>query len=307
MVSIIICTYNREEVLCSTLRSVINRINADKVDAELIVVDQTLKHNDETVHFLKELSHEQKIRWIQLTTPSLPNARNVGIDAAKGRYLLFLDDDVELADTCLNAYIKAFENTKVDAVVGRVTLVNKDEKGNVLLLSKSPIKRFIKKVLSTFFSYKKSFKITSYGIILNNTNLNYYGIVDGGMGCNMAFRKEVFKKIGLFDVHYIGNALREETDIFMRLKRNKMKVLFEPQAHIFHIMYNQGGCRTEKNILYWENYFYNQTYFYLKNFGFGRIRIALLLMFDIFFCLRSNIPVGKILLGTYEKAQKLLK
>jgi glycosyltransferase involved in cell wall biosynthesis len=55
--SIIIPTYNRNEMLCTTLSNVLQYENQY---AELIVVDQTKEHDQDTAKFLNILTREKK-------------------------------------------------------------------------------------------------------------------------------------------------------------------------------------------------------------------------------------------------------
>ena len=300
--SIIIPTYNREDILCSTLSSLIDNICISKERYEIIVVDQTKLHEKATSTYLNKLVKEDKIILINEETPNLPNARNVGIKASSGLYILFFDDDVIVQKGCLDAYVNAFISTRCDSVVGKVTLVQSSPEGNVLLKAKSPLKVKLKKILSFLFR-SNGFIITFWGSVLNTLEHGKRGFVDGGMGCNMAFRKSVFEKIGYFDDHYKGNALREESDMFVRMKQNRMKILYEPNAHIFHVMANTGGCRSNQKLNYWKTYFFNQSYFYIKNFNFSLAWIKCLLLFDVIACKKQGINIGIELKNAYFDAK----
>jgi GT2 family glycosyltransferase len=56
--------------------------------------------------------------------------------------------------------------------------------------------------------------------------------VFGAYGAVMAFRKQVFEKIGYFDDDYF--LFFEETEFFLRMNINKLKVILCPSARIFH-------------------------------------------------------------------------
>lgn len=189
------------------------------------------------------------------------------------------------------------------SVVGRVCLANKS-KDNILLQNQTGLKSFIRKILMFLINRKKNFIISSLGFILYDMNIDMgqCTLTDGGMGCNMSFRKETFGKIGLYDTHYVGNAMREETDMFARLKKQGGKVMYQPKAYLLHMMNNTGGSRSIKTLAYWENYFYNQCYFYVKNFGFHFTWISSLLIFDIIKCTQRKIPVMRVLQESYKKA-----
>ena len=117
-ISIIVPTYQREAVLCSTLADVLKQ---DYPDYEVIVVDQTRTHQPETQAYLDSLIEADQIQYYPLSWASLPGARNYGVERSRGDIILFIDDDVELPEGYLQAHAKVFlEQPTVGAVAGRV-------------------------------------------------------------------------------------------------------------------------------------------------------------------------------------------
>ena len=56
-ISVVIPTYGREEVLCQTLRDV---LASRPEPTEVVVVDQTPRHEDQTEEFLLEVSTRRR-------------------------------------------------------------------------------------------------------------------------------------------------------------------------------------------------------------------------------------------------------
>ncbi|PMB04299.1 glycosyltransferase, partial [Fischerella thermalis CCMEE 5273] len=92
-ISVIIPTYGREEPLRD---SIIDVLKQDYSNFEVLVVDQTPKHEPEIEAFLSEQATAGKIQWFRLNWASLPGARNYAVRRAKGEIILFIDDDVKL-------------------------------------------------------------------------------------------------------------------------------------------------------------------------------------------------------------------
>ena len=91
--SIIVCTYNRSELLAATLKSILADPSA--VDRELLVVDNA--STDATaaaVSAAAATSGGTEVRYLVQPLRGKSNALNLGIREAHGRYLLFTDDDV---------------------------------------------------------------------------------------------------------------------------------------------------------------------------------------------------------------------
>jgi len=93
-VSIIIPTYKRPKALERVLRS----LDGSKVDGfkvEIVVADNDplASASDFMERFMKE--SRSPITHIHVPEPGVSNARNGALKAAKGRYILFIDDDME--------------------------------------------------------------------------------------------------------------------------------------------------------------------------------------------------------------------
>lgn len=86
LVSVVIPTYNRADLLCEALESVFAQTYKD---LEVIVVDDG--SNDNTGEVLAEFGN--RIQAVRLGRSGISAARNAGINAATGEYLAFLDSD----------------------------------------------------------------------------------------------------------------------------------------------------------------------------------------------------------------------
>ncbi len=87
--SVIIPVYNAEK----TLRRCLDSLLAERYpDAEIILVnDGSRDHSGETCR--EYSSREQNIRYIEEENGGVSTARNAGLDAASGEYVLFVDSD----------------------------------------------------------------------------------------------------------------------------------------------------------------------------------------------------------------------
>lgn len=305
--SIIIPTFNREQVLCDTINSVLYEIKQCSYsdECELIIIDQTKEHTLSIAEYIKDISLKSFVKYVYESYANLPHARNVGLKYAKGDIICFLDDDIKLHDGFLDRLMDRYEDKQIMSVVGLPILVNQDGE-NILLDSQGIVKKLLRIFLANIFCRNKASVITSIGLLLNNREHSRAKIAEDGRGCCMSFRKCVFDMIGLFDINYVGNALREETDIFFRMKKYRLCVFFDPDLVLDHIMANDGGCRNQKKEKYWQLYFDNQFYFFLKNYAFPKWYIKLLLLFDIITLKRNGLNVNIIINNSFERAKSLL-
>ena len=112
--SIVVPTYGRESVLIETL----HRLQAlDPPADEILVVDQTVDHEDATSRDLERLARRGAIRWLRRDEASIPGAMNEGLREAIGERILFVDDDVEPDTSLVGAHLNAAERQGEPVIV----------------------------------------------------------------------------------------------------------------------------------------------------------------------------------------------
>ncbi|NEP55422.1 MAG: glycosyltransferase family 2 protein, partial [Moorea sp. SIO3C2] len=117
-ISVVIPTYGREAVLCSTLKNVLEQ---PYPAFEVIVVDQTQTHEPATTAYLNSLKTNPQVTLYTVDWASLPAARNYAVERCHGDIILFLDDDVELPPDFLSAHAHNYQTRdNIGAVAGRV-------------------------------------------------------------------------------------------------------------------------------------------------------------------------------------------
>lgn len=104
MISVIVSIYNVERFLPSTIDSLLNQ--EGNIDFEILLVNDG--STDRSSDICEKYSGENKnIRVIHKNNGGLSSARNAGIDAAQGEYLMFLDGDDSLDPVTLRSLTKA--------------------------------------------------------------------------------------------------------------------------------------------------------------------------------------------------------
>jgi glycosyltransferase involved in cell wall biosynthesis len=106
MISIIIPTHNRADLLAETLKSLLAQTWPDW---EAIVVDDA--STDDTVALVQQFAQGESRLRLQVNDRSMgaPVCRNIGTEIARGDYLIYLDSDDCLAPTCLEHRHHAME------------------------------------------------------------------------------------------------------------------------------------------------------------------------------------------------------
>ena len=133
LVSVIIPTYYRNDLLVDTLQSVQNQVYGP---IEIIVVDDSGEANAQPV-----ANDFPDIEFIALERNcGAQNARTVGARRANGQYIHFLDDDDRMLPEKLSRQVPVLQRTEQTGVVytgikhkgGRTTLPDPDGRGDVL-------------------------------------------------------------------------------------------------------------------------------------------------------------------------------
>jgi GT2 family glycosyltransferase len=237
LVSVVLPTLERPDHLKRTLSCLFAQ---DYAPLEIIVVDQS-----ETPSLSLTDFPAPGFTCLRLTRQNLPLARNRGLSAGKGWIVLFLDDDLDFGPSLVSEHVKGHGlYLEAGAITGRIRLVPphawpRQDKPAVL--------------------DRKTAKF------LPNFDLDAPGECDFFVGCNVSFKRGVFDKVGGFDTRYIRNALYEEVDFCLRMKKAGLKVFYHPPAEVTHFRAESGGCRKLTGPDYLFIKFYNTGFFFCKN------------------------------------------
>ena len=241
MVSVIIPTYNRGDLIIDTLKDLV----AQKYSRfEIIIIDQSDKINKKVLNFIKK---HKIISYYHILEKGTSNAKNVGATKAQGNYYIFLDDDVLIDNKdFIQCHVDNYQDKLVGAVGGRVLMGE----------SKSQISKIKEVGKFKYFGLKE----------ITNFYADFRSEIDHVYGCNQSYRKDVFDRVGGFSKIYKGNAHLEEADLSFKVKKSGYKIYFDPKAYLVHLHYKSGGCRTKDiyDLRYW--LIHNYTVFYLRHF-----------------------------------------
>jgi glycosyltransferase involved in cell wall biosynthesis len=118
--SVIICTWNRAELLRQTLDSLEKLELPPDTESEVIIVDNNSSDETNAVcqQFLRQ--NPQRYRYIVEKRQGKSFALNTGIENARGRILSFTDDDVIVDPAWLAETIRMFESSPCVGVSGKI-------------------------------------------------------------------------------------------------------------------------------------------------------------------------------------------
>ena len=220
MITIIICTYNREKYIGPLLESIAKN-NYPKGDYEILLVDNNCTDNTRSVCDVFARDHADiSFRYVVEPEQGLSAARNKGIKEAKGDIIIYVDDDALIDSNYISSFAEHFANNPTTmAAGGPIEPLYETAEPNWM----SP---YTKALLTAWMNYGNT--------VRNYPNGRYPG------GGNAAYRKVVFDKVGLFNTELgrKGTALlaSEEKDIFDKMRALGMEVKYLPTPVLHHII-----------------------------------------------------------------------
>lgn len=224
MFSIVIVTYNREEVLIDTLRALMPLRDSLSCETEVLVIDQTKNHKESTLSYLQAWDQDRSIRWLRLDAPHLTRAMNTGLLQSRGDVVLFVDDDIIPFPQLLVHHLDAHNCfQEAGAVVGMVLQPGQNPCALPARTNRSLLWRDLD------FPF--------------NSTLESW--VDNVIACNLSVKRQQALSIGGFDEAFPPPvAFRFESEFAKRLIRAGGRIRFSPAAAIYHLAASSGGTRS---------------------------------------------------------------
>lgn len=217
--TVCICTLNRVKYLGATIEAVLKQ-DLPRGRFEILVVDNgSTDGTSEMVSVRFGADTRVPVRCIREETPGLSRARNRAIAETTSEFLVFLDDDAIPEPGWLALLADVFASSgKIGVVGGGVVPVY--EGGE-----------------PPWFSNRVNCIFMPLAGIEKRSEAHYprypYGV-------NLAFRRTVFEKVGLFreDLGYKGTRLipSEEVEIMLRIERGGGTIVYEPHALVRHVI-----------------------------------------------------------------------
>ena len=217
MISIIICTYNRDKYIYNALKSIAEN-DYPYSGYEIILVDNNCTDNTKAVCAQFNADYPEVVfRYLEEQNQGLSHARNRGIKKSTSEILVFVDDDATVFEWYLFAIQSFFEQHPTVLACG------------------GPIVPIYETGKPKWMSYYTSMLLG--GALYQGDKQKPFRSRYPGGG-NSAFRKETFEKYGVFNVELgrKGNGLigAEEKDLYDRLKKGNELIYYLPEMGICH-------------------------------------------------------------------------
>lgn len=258
MVSIVIANYNGAHFLKDCLGSLEKQSYRD---IEIIVVDNGSQDN--SVELLeKEYPHVKLIK--NRENLGFVTANNQGFNAARGEYLLFLNNDTKMDSAALERLVaRILVREDIGVVFSKLLLMDEPKK------------------LDAIGSFFTSFGFLYHLGFLEEDKGQYDNLKEifSPKGVSFLVRRSILEEIGVFDEDYF--AYFEESDMFWRIWLAGKKIEFVPSSIVYHKV--GGTCTKLPSAFIDYHAFKNRLCTLIKNLGaFSLLKI---LPLHIFACL----------------------
>jgi len=235
--SIIIISYNTRKLTEDCLNALQTSLKkSQSVSSEIIVVDNA--SSDDSVAMLRKRSDIHLI--INKKNLGFGAANNLGIEKARGRFILFLNSDV-IADAVnfkdLIAYMEA--DDKIGVLSVRVHLAD----GSIDPASH----RGFPTIWRSFSYYSKLEFLTQKipllsrlfgGYHLAHLNRNTIHEIDSPTAAFYLTRKDILDSVGGFDSAFFMYG--EDLDLSYRIKHEGFKIIYYPKFTVIHLKHQSG-------------------------------------------------------------------
>ena len=216
MISIIICTYNRDKYIHQCLSNLAN--NTTCYSWEIILVNNNSTDNTytECKRFAKD-NPNVNFHYFMETTPGLSYARNRGMCEAHGDWFVFLDDDSMVGCDYIEQLGQLLDKFSDAGAFG----------GAIIPFFEDKVPAWLSKWSMGFVS-----AIDMGKDVVEFTNGKY------PIGANMGISRKVINKIGNFNTS-LGRTQDlllggEEKDIFARIRDTKSPIYYFPNITVEH-------------------------------------------------------------------------
>ena len=195
-ISVVVCSYNGGHTIGQTLAA-LDRLNYENY--EVIVVDDG--STDNTASIAKDYG----VKLIQTDNKGLANARNLGMQAAIGELIAYIDDDAYPDPDWLKFLASLFKRTD-HAGIGGPNIAPEDSGLIADCVARAPG--------------------GPVHVLLSDE------VAEHIPGCNMAFRLERLRELGGFDARF--RVAGDDVDVCWRMQERGWSLGFSPAAVVWH-------------------------------------------------------------------------
>ncbi len=220
--SIILLCYNKADLTFQCLRSLLREVSLN--DTEIIVVnnasvDETKEILSYFDGYIRVLNNDENLGFV--------HGNNEGAKLAKGKYLIFLNNDTVVLPGWLEHMVETAERDSQVGAVGPMFIYpdwTLQEAGSIV------------------WSSGKAFHY-GWGRSPEDRRFNFAREVDFVTGASLLIRRSLFEQLGGFDRIY-APIYYEDVDLCFGVRALGFKVIYQPLSRILHFEGATSGTET---------------------------------------------------------------
>jgi len=210
-ISVVIATHNRRALLERTLPTVVDQDLSPERYEVIVILDGC---TDGTADFLSDFKTKCEVRFVvQDPNQGQSKAANAGARAARGKYLLFLDDDLLCERSLLRMHLEGHESKDFD----------------VLVYGANPVSDESPETLATEWTRQSACNW--------HARVERDGAVtlpdDACVDANSSISREIFLECGGFDETFLS--ARQNEEFGLRLWHRGLRFIYAPAGVAHHI------------------------------------------------------------------------
>lgn len=260
-VTFITINYNSSSHTIELLKSI---IKYTALNYQVIIVDNASKEED-YINLEKYCEQNENFLLIKNSINCGFACGNMtGAKYADSKYLFFVNNDTKLLNDCASI-LKNYLDLNSDVALATAKVC--DEDGNF-----SSSYKLFPTLTKELLGNSVARKFSSNNFPSNKSILTEPTLVEVISGSCMFFRAKTFKDINGFDENFFLYC--EEEDISKRVWNHGDKVIFIPEANIYH----EAGGSTTKSFYIEREYYISYKYLIYKHYSFFKATILYLLV-----------------------------
>jgi GT2 family glycosyltransferase len=223
LVTVAIASFRNVEPTVACVRRV---LRSSWTPLQVVVTDNDADPGPLGAALAAAFGSDPRVRWVHEPRQGLSFARNAGLAAADGTYVVFTDDDVLVDVHWVARLVEAFAVAPDVACVSGAILPAEQETQAQLWLEE-------------YGGFHKGFRREVFNLTTHRRDTPLYPYDSGqfGSGANLAFRADVLRAMGGFAVDLgAGTPAHggEDLDILRRVITGGHSVVYEPAALMWH-------------------------------------------------------------------------
>lgn len=224
-VSIIIINYYSTELLEGCLDSIFKYMNG--INSEIIIVDNGSVAGD-LENLLSKYSGIKLV--MNQSNKGFGAANNQGAELAKGKYLLFLNNDTIIQENSIKKVFDYANSISGENIIG-CRLLNADGSIQKSVFDFPTLANVFTSNFFLYLLFPKSKHFNKYHLM--NKGINSITDVEVVTGAFLFITKNIFKKLGGFDERFFF--YMDETDLCYRHRQNNGRVIYYPEISVIHL------------------------------------------------------------------------